>query len=372
MLSWFKATPKPWAQMGEREQRDIADAADRCARQLVKQACQIIAASERPCIVAQLVEYKEKDGVEAKLKLPSKGEVVAALHEACGREVLSSPAARKSSRAKPLRPKSRRISPSSASAPNTKKPPDRAGGDLSLPSPRASALSAAAGAEGPPRLSTFGGHARAFTPTKTRRYEDLIRLEAGRVMEPRPASRPDASRHPRVHADAASDRQAQGKGPGCRGGELRPITKPDVDNFAKVIDALNGIVWRPVEPIAQRLTSGELIRFRCDGDGGAGRTAGRSSISTSGRPAPSATTGSAVAQVEERRRDRSPVARRARGAAREWAEAKQAPGRARASEPRRRRSARDVGASAGRQRRASLRREEAARSAPLRNAAASC
>jgi hypothetical protein len=88
MLSWFKATPKPWDQMGEREQRDIADAADRCARQLVKQACQIIAASERPCIVAQLVEYKEKDGVEAKLKLPSKGDVVAALHEACGREVL--------------------------------------------------------------------------------------------------------------------------------------------------------------------------------------------------------------------------------------------------------------------------------------------
>jgi hypothetical protein len=88
MLSWFKATPKPWAQMGEKEQRDIADAADRCARQLVKQACQIIAASERPCIVAQLVEYREKDGVEAKLKLPSKGEVVAALHEACGREVL--------------------------------------------------------------------------------------------------------------------------------------------------------------------------------------------------------------------------------------------------------------------------------------------
>jgi hypothetical protein len=88
LLSWFKATPKPWAQLGEKEQRDLADSADRCARQLVKQACRIIAASERPCIVAQLVEYKEKDGVEAKLKLPSKGEVVAALHEACGREVL--------------------------------------------------------------------------------------------------------------------------------------------------------------------------------------------------------------------------------------------------------------------------------------------
>ena len=27
-------------------------------------------------------------------------------------------------------------------------------------------------------------------------------------------------------------------------GTTRPLTKPDVDNFAKVIDALNGIAWR--------------------------------------------------------------------------------------------------------------------------------
>lgn len=88
LLDWFKAQPKSWPFMAEREQRDLADAADRYAATLVKSACKIIAAGERPCIVATLVEYKEKDGVEAKLKLPSKGEVVSALHEACGREVL--------------------------------------------------------------------------------------------------------------------------------------------------------------------------------------------------------------------------------------------------------------------------------------------
>lgn len=88
MLAWFRAQPKHWSSMSEGEQRDLADAADRFAMQLVKQACQIIAAAERPCIVAVLTEYKEKDGVEAKLKLPSKGEVVSALHEACGKEVL--------------------------------------------------------------------------------------------------------------------------------------------------------------------------------------------------------------------------------------------------------------------------------------------
>lgn len=88
LLAWFKAQPKPWSALGEKEQQDLADAADSYARQLVKEACKLIAAGERPTIVASLVEYKEKDGVEAKLKLPSRGEVVAALHEACGREVL--------------------------------------------------------------------------------------------------------------------------------------------------------------------------------------------------------------------------------------------------------------------------------------------
>lgn len=88
LLAWFKAQPSHWGQMSEAQQRDLAGAADRYAYSMVKQACQIIAGGERPCIVATLVEYKEKDGVEAKLKLPSRGEVVAALHEACGREVL--------------------------------------------------------------------------------------------------------------------------------------------------------------------------------------------------------------------------------------------------------------------------------------------
>jgi hypothetical protein len=88
LLDWLKATPKPWSQMNESEQRGLADAADRFAFALVKEACKIIAGGERPCIVATLTEYREKDGVEAKLKLPSRGEVVSALHEACGREVL--------------------------------------------------------------------------------------------------------------------------------------------------------------------------------------------------------------------------------------------------------------------------------------------
>jgi hypothetical protein len=88
LLAWFKAQPKSWPFLSEREQRDLAEAADRYAATVIKEACRIIAGEERPSIVAKLVEYKEKDGIEAKLKFLSKGEVVAALHEACGREVL--------------------------------------------------------------------------------------------------------------------------------------------------------------------------------------------------------------------------------------------------------------------------------------------
>lgn len=88
LIDWFKAQPKAWPFLSEREQRDLAGAIDSFSYGLVKSVARIIAAGERPTIVARLVEYKEKDGVEAKLKLASTGEVVAQLHEACGQDVL--------------------------------------------------------------------------------------------------------------------------------------------------------------------------------------------------------------------------------------------------------------------------------------------
>lgn len=98
--------------------------------------------------------------------------------------------------------------------------------------------------KGRPRMSTVGGHARAFTPAKTRRYEYLIRLEAGRVMEGR-AQLQGATRV-RIRAFMQTPQaiaKHKIKGPSAEAGAIRPITKPDADNFAKVIDALNGIVW---------------------------------------------------------------------------------------------------------------------------------
>jgi Holliday junction resolvase RusA-like endonuclease len=99
--------------------------------------------------------------------------------------------------------------------------------------------------KGRPRVTTRGGFARAFTPAKTRRYEDLIRLEAGRVMDGLDQLQGALSVKIRAFMQTPQAiAKHKAKGPLAETGELRPLTKPDVDNFAKVIDALNGIVWR--------------------------------------------------------------------------------------------------------------------------------
>jgi Holliday junction resolvase RusA-like endonuclease len=98
--------------------------------------------------------------------------------------------------------------------------------------------------KGRPRATSIGGHARMFTPAKTRRYEDLIRLEAGRVMEGRGQLQGPTRVHIRAYMPTPQFiAKHKVKGPSAEAGVIRPITKPDVDNFAKVIDALNGIVW---------------------------------------------------------------------------------------------------------------------------------
>ena len=97
--------------------------------------------------------------------------------------------------------------------------------------------------KGRPRLSAINGHARAFTPAKTRRYEDLIRLEAGRAMEGRDQLQGPTRVRIRAFMPIPKTMQTKPKLALIEAGALRPITKPDADNFAKVIDALNGIVW---------------------------------------------------------------------------------------------------------------------------------
>lgn len=106
-------------------------------------------------------------------------------------------------------------------------------------------------AKGRPRVSTFGGRVRSFTPAKTVAYEGLVAFAGQDAMCGRsllegavslrveaifeiPASWPKRKR-----ADAAA-------------GTVRPTGKPDADNILKAIgDGLNGVVWRDDSQIVE-------------------------------------------------------------------------------------------------------------------------
>jgi Holliday junction resolvase RusA-like endonuclease len=90
-----------------------------------------------------------------------------------------------------------------------------------------------------PRL-TKAGH--VYTPEKTRDYEAALKYAAKEAMGDRPpldgplqidmiVNMPIARSWPKKRQEAA------------RAGRERPTKKPDYDNFAKVVDALNLVVW---------------------------------------------------------------------------------------------------------------------------------
>ena len=81
-----------------------------------------------------------------------------------------------------------------------------------------------------------------YTPDKTRNYEAALKLAAGQVMGERPLLEGPLEldiiiRRP-IPRSWSKKRQAA-----ARSGVLRPTSKPDFDNYAKTVDALNLIVW---------------------------------------------------------------------------------------------------------------------------------
>ncbi len=99
-------------------------------------------------------------------------------------------------------------------------------------------------AQGRPKFSTAGGFPRAYDPAKSSSYKDYLRLAAAeqmtgqkplegalalcvKIFRPIPKS---FSRKKVIQAEQ---------------GLIRPITKPDLDNYIKCVkDALKDICWR--------------------------------------------------------------------------------------------------------------------------------
>jgi Holliday junction resolvase RusA-like endonuclease len=97
--------------------------------------------------------------------------------------------------------------------------------------------------KGRPRATVRGGYAHVYTDAKTRSEEGAIRWIANAAMNAEPpyekavvlevwAFRLIPTAFSRMKREAAES------------GNLAPISKPDADNYLKMVDALNGIVWR--------------------------------------------------------------------------------------------------------------------------------
>lgn len=93
-------------------------------------------------------------------------------------------------------------------------------------------------AKGRPKFCRRGNFFHTYTPTKTRKAENAIGTEALKHRPAQPLPGPLE-----VHIDVFRARP-KSMTKRERLTLLHPITKPDADNYAKLIlDALNGIMW---------------------------------------------------------------------------------------------------------------------------------
>ena len=99
-------------------------------------------------------------------------------------------------------------------------------------------------AQGRPRFSTRGGFARAYDPAKSKDYKDYIRLAAVEHMRGSPPLTGALALSVRVYRSIPKS-MSKIKATRAEAGEIRPITKPDLDNYEKGIkDALKSICWK--------------------------------------------------------------------------------------------------------------------------------
>lgn len=94
--------------------------------------------------------------------------------------------------------------------------------------------------KGRPRFVRATG--RTYTPEKTARYEDRLAWAAQAVMAGRPLLTGPLGVTVRAHVEVPVSRGKAWRAQALAG-IRRPTTKPDADNIAKMLDALNKVVW---------------------------------------------------------------------------------------------------------------------------------
>lgn len=94
--------------------------------------------------------------------------------------------------------------------------------------------------KGRPRFVRATG--RAFTPEKTVRFEDRLSLAAQAAMAGRALLDGPLSVEVEIRMPIPVSKSKKWKADAAAG-LVRPVVKPDADNFAKMLDACNLIVW---------------------------------------------------------------------------------------------------------------------------------
>jgi len=94
--------------------------------------------------------------------------------------------------------------------------------------------------KGRPRFVKATG--RAFTPERTVRFEDRLSLAAQAAMNGQPLMEGPLKVlvEARMPIPVSKPKKWQAA---ALAGQIRPVVKPDADNFAKMLDACNLVVW---------------------------------------------------------------------------------------------------------------------------------
>ena len=96
--------------------------------------------------------------------------------------------------------------------------------------------------KGRPRTRIAGAFAVVHTDAKTRSYEGDVKASASHAMNGRPLL--VGALVVRMTARFVPPQASKRKVARMLEGAERPTKKPDIDNIAKVMDALNGVVFR--------------------------------------------------------------------------------------------------------------------------------
>lgn len=98
-------------------------------------------------------------------------------------------------------------------------------------------------AKGRAKVTTIGGHARMYTPTKTLNYESKVALFASQAMKGLPLLAGPVSLDLVLHMPIPASWSTKKRNDAMAGGII-PTVKPDCSNVLKAVeDALNGIVY---------------------------------------------------------------------------------------------------------------------------------